>query len=405
LSYAPKRGFANLSANRFVANRSPTAIVPRVGYSTRKPFPSFPLTPRKDGRFAKKIKGVYYTFGSNGDWRAAKDEYLKVADAVDKGRSLPQEIPDAITVRQCANRYLANREKEVGAGTLSLGSWDNYRKALTRFARFVGPTCRMVDLKPDDFTRFAIHLREKAELGSYAFNRARSLISAWLRYAAREEWIHPVNMGNGFRKVPAGKMRADRKPRLLTPGMVKGILGVAGPQMRAMILLGLNGGFGATDCANLPRTAVDLDAAVIRFPRTKTGLPRTVPLWPETVAALRIVLAMRPADPLVFRTNHGLPWVRVTRKGKTITTKDSVGFEFYKILAKLWMKDQFRGVGFYVCRHTHATYANEIRDSDARLHLMGRKLPGIDSDTYLEGIFLPRLKKVTAHIRKRLLIA
>lgn len=404
MSYAPQCGSANSRANHPLADRPAAVTLPPVGYPTRKPYPTFPLTPRKDGRFAKKIKGIYYTFGSDGDWRAAQDEYYRVADAVHKGRSLPKEIPEAITVRQCANRYLANREKDVDAKTLTLGSWDNYRKCLMRFARFIGPHQRMASLGPDDFTRFAHHLRETAQLGSYAYNRARSLIAAWLTYSAREEWIKPVNVGNGFKKIPAGKMRSNRKPRLLSPGMVKAILLHAGPQMRAMILLGLNGGFGATDCATLTRDAVDLDAAVIRFPRAKTGLPRTVPLWSETVDALRIVLASRPADPLVFRTNHGAQWVRVTRKGKTITTKDSVGFEFYKILAKLWMKDQFKGVGFYVCRHTHATYANEVRDSDARLHLMGRRLPGLDGDTYVEGIFLPRLEAITSHIRNRLLL-
>jgi hypothetical protein len=47
--------------------------------------------------------------------------------------------------------------------------------------------------------------------------------------------------------------------------------------------------------ARLPLSAVDLDAGVIDFPRPKTGIPRRCPLWPETAAAIRELLAKRPA--------------------------------------------------------------------------------------------------------------
>jgi hypothetical protein len=49
-----------------------------------------------------------------------------------------------------------------------------------------------------------------------------------------------------------------------------------------MILLGINGGMGNSDCANLPLRAVDLDAGMIDFPRPKTGIARRCPLWPDT---------------------------------------------------------------------------------------------------------------------------
>ena len=65
----------------------------------------------------------------------------------------------------------------------------------------------------------------------------------------------------------------------------------AGPgvPLKAMVLLGINCGFGNTDCANLPLTALDLDRGWLNYPRPKTGTNRRCHLWPETGAALRNV--------------------------------------------------------------------------------------------------------------------
>ena len=41
--------------------------------------------------------------------------------------------------------------------------------------------------------------------------------------------------------------------------------------MRAMILLGINGGFGNADCGTLPLTAVDLERGLIDYPRPPRG--------------------------------------------------------------------------------------------------------------------------------------
>ncbi len=81
-----------------------------------------------------------------------------------------------------------------------------------------------------------------------------------------------------------------------------------------MILLGINCGFGNSDCGALPESALDLTDGWVNAPRSKTGIPRRCPLWPETVEALRAVLAERrePLDPdaagLVFLTATGRSW-------------------------------------------------------------------------------------------------
>ena len=59
-----------------------------------------------------------------------------------------------------------------------------------------------------------------------------------------------------------------------------------------MILLGLNAGLGNSDIGNLQKAHLDLKAGWLDYPRMKTGLPRRVPLWAETVAAFSCVICM-----------------------------------------------------------------------------------------------------------------
>ena len=82
-----------------------------------------------------------------------------------------------------------------------------------------------------------------------------------------------------------------------------------------MVLVGINCGFGNSDCATLPKSALDLKGGWVNFPRGKTGVNRRCPLWPETVAAIRQALEARPTPKssqdrgLVFLTPTGLRWV------------------------------------------------------------------------------------------------
>ena len=91
-------------------------------------------------------------------------------------------------------------------------------------------------------------------------------------------------------------------------------MAAAGIHMKAMILLGINCGFGPADCGTLPAKGVDLATGWINYPRPKTGVPRRIPLWPETVAAIKASVAKRPkpldeADAgLVFVTKYGQRW-------------------------------------------------------------------------------------------------
>src|SRR5262249_52771642 len=107
--------------------------------------------------------------------------------------------------------------------------------------------------------------------------------------------------------------RAKQGLRMFEKDELKRMLASARTTLKAMILLGVNCGFGNADCGNLPLSALDLDGGWINYPRPKTGIPRRCPLWPETVEAIRSAIAKRnPRDgaaaELVFLTHSGRSW-------------------------------------------------------------------------------------------------
>lgn len=80
-----------------------------------------------------------------------------------------------------------------------------------------------------------------------------------------------MNFGQSFDKPSAKMLRRARNaagPRMFEAGEIRLILdAVSDPLLRAMILLGVNCGFGNTDCANLPQSAIDFESSWIEFPR------------------------------------------------------------------------------------------------------------------------------------------
>jgi integrase len=191
--------------------------------------------------------------------------------------------------------------------------------------------------------------------------------------------------------------RAAQGVKLFTREEIYWLLLTAPVHVEAMILLGINCGFGNSDCGNLPLTALDLDRGIVDFPRPKTGIPRRCVLWPETVTALREALEGRtdPKNPahagLVFLTRHGLPWARESNDGPI--TK-----EFTKLLRRLGINGRHR-LGFYTLRHTFRTLADEAHDRSACDYLMGHEDPHMSS-VYRERISDERLRAVTDHVRQ-----
>ena len=147
----------------------------------------------------------------------------------------------------------------------------------------------MPDLASDDFEalRSALGQARSPVSLKVEMQRVRSIF----KYAYAAGLIdRPVRFGPTF-KPPATRVflkdRQSRGPRMFEAHEIRQMIDAAGPQLRAMILPGIDCGCGNTDCASLPKSALDLDDGWVDFSRPKTGVERRCPLWPETITHLR----------------------------------------------------------------------------------------------------------------------
>src|SRR5262249_18056736 len=154
------------------------------------------------------------------------------------------------------------------------------------------------DLVGDDFAKLRAEMAKRwgpVRLGN-VINRVKSVFNFGIDDGLIDR---PVRFGTEFRQPDRAVLRRHRAkvgPRMLEAGQLRRLLEVAPLQLKAMTLLGLNCGFGNSDCSCLPLSALDLAGGWIDYPRPKTGIPRRCPVWPETVAALREVIAARPGS-------------------------------------------------------------------------------------------------------------
>ncbi len=385
-----------------------------------KPYPGFPLTPHPNGQWCKKIQGKIHFFGVWAHPMVALGNYTRQAADLHAGRK-PRELDvhDKPSIKDIANSFLAMQKEKAERGLITPAWFDDCLRTVKDFVVFSGKNRPWDDLRPGDFGKYRMHLYDR--YGVCAIDRAITVVRGMLKHAYESDLIdRPVKYGGQFKKPTLKEKRRSRSERdrangkrIFEPPQVRLMLEQAQGQLRAMILLGINGGFGNTDCAELPIAALDLDVAVIEYERPKTAVQRVVPLWPETVTALRAVSASRPKakvseyERLVFLTVFGNPWkkdiVRIVKDGTSaVGRQQALSAEFGKLLIRLGLKRP--GVGFYALRHTFRTWADETKDQHAVHRIMGHAIPGM-SGVYVEEIKLDRLRAVVDHVRGKVFLS
>jgi integrase len=378
-----------MSDNHFTA----PAAIDKAG----KPYPDFPLTPHRGARqWCKKIKGKIHYFGPLDDPDAALKKYLEQKDALHAGRK-PRPETDGLTVKELANMFLNAKKSLVDAGELSPRTWAEYKAMADELVAHLGKSRLVADLDADDFATLRNKLAKK--WGPHRLKKAVQYVRCIFKHGYDAGLIdRPVRFGPGFKR-PSQKTlrlhRAEQGPKLFTADEVRRLIGGADVQLKAMILLGINGGFGNSDVGNLPLSALDLVSGVIDFPRPKTGIPRRVPLWPETIQALKDVLAGRPEPRqakdagLVFITKYGQSWSKSDNAGPLTQM-------MRKLLDRLGINGHRN---FYTLRHTFRTVADEAKDQPAADYIMGHEVPHMSS-VYRETISDERLRAVAGHVRR-----
>jgi integrase len=359
----------------------------------------FPLFKHARGRWCKKAGGKHHylkKIEDDPEGRDSLDQWLREKEARIAGRT--PAATDAITVKDWINRFLTAKQTMVDVGELSNLTFMTYHAVCETIVAEFGLHRAISDLGPADFRSLRTRLckgRSAVTVGSL-IGRARVAV----RFAHAEGLIdRPIATGPDFKKPNKRSMRqarADAGPRMLEAGDLRRVIEVAPVHMRAMIYLGVNCAFGPGDVGRLPTKAVDFKSGWLSFARPKTGIGRRIPLWPETIAALRESIAQRPkpashaVSGMLFLTPRGESFHQ-DAAGNNPTSRS-----FTSLLRSL--KLHRPGLSFYVCRHVFATVAGGTLDRDAVSSVLGH----VDSSmagVYREEISDERLRAVTTHVR------
>ena len=395
-----------------------------------KPYKEYPLTPHRAAKqWVKKHRGDSYYFGPLDNWQAALKRFEREWPYIIQGLTPPalSDDADACSLRTLANLFLESKRNKIAAGELTELSYRDYYRSCKRLVDHFGADRRVDDLRPVDFEAFRANLAKKLGVTSLGneVNRCRVI----LKFAGDQRLIpQPVYFGQSFdrpSKKVQRKTRNEAGPRVFTrddilvvldalggkPITVKGeakpVKIKADPQLRAMTLLGLNAGLGVTDCANLSESHIDLESGWLDYPRVKTETPRRVPLWPETIEALQVVLASRKQplvsadDGIVFLTRTRRRWVR-TKPGKTPEKNlhlNSLSQAYGKVLHALGVNGN-SGRNFYTLRRQFEIVAGESRDQVAVDAVMGHVDDSMGAVYRQNVIGDDRLRDVTNHVRR-----
>jgi integrase len=375
-----------------------------------KPYADFPLYAHASGRWAKKIRGRLHYFGPWSDPQGALDRYLRDRDDLHAGRTPRAREDEQLTLRGLANRFLTAKRALVDSEEITPRTWADYHASCGRLLRALGKERLVTDLAMEDFAGYRRRMAKK--WGPTAIGNEIQRIRSVFRYGFEAGLLEkPVRFGPDFKK-PSKKTRrqerARKGKRMFEAEELRAVLEVATPALKAMILLGVNCGFGNADVGTLPLSALDLEGGWVTYPRPKTGVERKAKLWPETVAAIKEWLPLCPRaknrehDKLVFVTKYGDSWHNTVDKERlndrkiTPSVKDPVADAMAKTIRKANVMRP--GLNFYALRHTHETVGGESRDQVAVDHIMGHSRDDMASH-YRERISDQRLEFVANVVR------
>src|ERR1019366_9493175 len=264
----------------------------------KKPHKDFPLFAHNNGQWGKKIRQKIHFFGVWANPQKALERWLDEKDDLLAGR-VPRcrsGVADVPNIRDLVNRFLTTKMALRDNGELSPYTWKAYHDVCEEIVGTFGRERLLTDLLPEDFVLLRAKWAKKwgMERLSTEINRARIVFN----FAFKNCMIdNPIRFGDGFSRPSKKIMRLNKAAKgsqMFEADELLRMINAARQPMKAMLLLGINGGLGNNDIAKMTKTVIDLKGGWLNYPRPKTGIMRRCPLWPETIESLQEWLARRP---------------------------------------------------------------------------------------------------------------
>lgn len=317
----------------------------------------------------------------------ADAEYVRRFPELTEIRSVSEST---LTVNDVFNLWLADRE----AAGISAHTLKYYRMVARKFQAITTDTLPIARVGPSHVDRY------RAAMGDVAVTTKRNLLvylQSAMNFAARRGFIRTA-WGDAFNlptqkdhRVHKAEQVAKRGLLMFTPDEIRRLLKQAGKgsspyPLKLWVLLGINGALGQSDLDVMTRHHVHEDRLI--FPRQKTGVHRTIPLWPETRKELDA-------------------WMKTIPKGQDHIFLTVTGKRLHGDAATSTVAKQFHALcvatpvplkGHYSLRRTFRTMADEQGDRHAIDIIMGHEPKDIGR-SYVQSVDHARLVSITEHVR------
>ena len=275
----------------------------------------------------------------------ALDKYHRLSLGIEPIQTEP--FPQSnITAKELASRFLAVQQ----------ANWRNPETTLKSYKDWLGrflkdhPKLWVAEFTVEKFAAWKLSLQER-DYSPESINHYLGAVRAMLIFAEDTGVIEKTPKLKRVKNVTKIGLSVSSK-QLYTPDELQKLLRKADLQIKGMIMLALNCGFGPKDISDLNWDHIDDDR--VTLPRSKTGICQTYLMWPETSMLLQKIhlerdsrlkkAAKRGVDHCdngqVFLTRFWNPW-----------NKTSVGHEF----RKLCKETKISCYGFYRLRHCAST--------------------------------------------------
>jgi integrase len=344
-----------------------------------KPDKNFPLFAHSAGVWAKKIGGKLYYFGPWRDPQGARERFLKEFPYLQAGLQPPGR---QTLLADLLNAFLGDKDAKHKTGDIGHTCYQEYESICDAIAEAIGKHRPVETLTPEVFValRLALATNRKGEPYSPHSLKRRLTVARMLFAYGNEEMGLSLRFRrslNAPSKRSIRRKEREREKRLYTAKEIQKLVKAADPHLQAMVLLGINCGFGPADCCTLPSEYLNLCGGWHNYARPKTEVERRCKLWPETVKALKKLDLQRQ----VF---NGRKWDRSV-----------VARQFTVLCDKAHVANR----GFYSLRRTFETIATTAKVSQAVIdHIMGHSRNDMAS-VYRQEIFDSQLVECAEHVR------
>ena len=351
----------------------------------------------KNGKYwAKKVNGKVHYFGT--DYEEACAEYKRQKPFLEAGIDTPGRGP---TLADLLNEFLSDRRDQKEEGRLAQQTFNDYVEVCDIIASALPVSSTLQSLKVEQFSSIRKSLakgKKKKVLSLKSQDRRLGYARAIFRFASIDNFLidRPLPFTRplaGISKLEMRRYRAGRPARRLTAEEIKGVLETDSPVLKAAVLLAINGGLNNSDIRQLTVKVATPESGVMVYPRRKTFFNRVTPLWPETQLAISEVLKARPKtkSDLLLISPEGISY-QDTKK------KDPISRFFTDALRR--NKTHAPGKNFGALRTMFAQVGKEVGDDIALKAAMGHSDGSQLYESYADGVYLPRIKRITDHVHQ-----